>query len=272
MEHARGIYSFSQLTFHENFTARKLINSSKSNAFSTYLLPHLVEERWQEVFLLSVGMVENADNLLIMMAQQVDRLVADNNEIQQFLIWVDRMRNSISTPYKPAAVRASFLVRDCALIRALARDPTYARNLDFASALDLLDIDFAFNLIKALDLALEQDLTLALTLDSAFNKAFQVLAEQLPAASQRNRKYFSQWWIENGLAWTEQLRSVVIQYPEGERNWQFSPEQNALLQQYYYANQLLVACLNSGDVSPKARQDIESSLLLPVSQNEKAVT
>ena len=53
VEQARGIYSFSHLTFHEYFTARKLINSSKSNAFSTYLLPHLVEERWQEVFLLS---------------------------------------------------------------------------------------------------------------------------------------------------------------------------------------------------------------------------
>ena len=37
VERARGIYSFSHLTFHEYFTARKLINSSKSNAFSTYL-------------------------------------------------------------------------------------------------------------------------------------------------------------------------------------------------------------------------------------------
>ncbi|MEL6262088.1 MAG: hypothetical protein AAFR12_13585 [Cyanobacteria bacterium J06626_6] len=45
VERARGIYSFSYLTFHEYFTARKLVASAKSDIFATRLLPHLTEKR-----------------------------------------------------------------------------------------------------------------------------------------------------------------------------------------------------------------------------------
>ena len=43
-----------------------------------------------EVFLLAAGMVESADSLLLTMKQQIDGLVMKDDEIQQFLGWVEK--------------------------------------------------------------------------------------------------------------------------------------------------------------------------------------
>jgi hypothetical protein len=51
---------------------------------------------------------------------------------------------------------------------------------------------------------------------------------------------------------------------------QFTDAQKALLQQYYDANLLLVECLNSDCyVSRSVREEIEATLLLPISELEK---
>ena len=47
-------------------------------------------------------------------------------------------------------------------------------------------------------------------------------------------------------------------------DWQFTNEQEQLLQQYYEASLLLIQCLNSDCyVSRHVRQSIEDTLLLP---------
>jgi predicted NACHT family NTPase len=67
------------------------------------------------------------------------------------------------------------------------------------------------------------------------------------------------------------LESLQISSDEtNELNWQFTHEEEELLQQYYYANTLLVDCLNSDCyVSQEVRQEIEETLLLPVAEIEK---
>jgi len=60
VERARGIYSFSHLTFHEYFAARDI----KEKANLQPLTQNLTEKRWREVVLLTVGMVYPADELL----------------------------------------------------------------------------------------------------------------------------------------------------------------------------------------------------------------
>jgi hypothetical protein len=53
-------------------------------------------------------------------------------------------------------------------------------------------------------------------------------------------------------------------------NWQFSNVQEELLLKYYDTNKLLVDCLNSDCyVSREIRQEIEYTLLLPMSEIEK---
>jgi predicted NACHT family NTPase len=132
VEQARGIYSFSHLTFHEYFTARKLVTSSKSDIFRTQLLPHLTEKRWQEVFLLTVGMVESADELLQAIKQRIDRLVSEDDNIQQLLTWLQKKSSSVNVSYKPAAVRAFYLDRNIAYKRTDDNDLALACALDNA--------------------------------------------------------------------------------------------------------------------------------------------
>ena len=59
VERARGIYSFSHLTFHEYFAARE----AKEKSYLTPLTHRLTDERWREVILLTVGMMSSADKL-----------------------------------------------------------------------------------------------------------------------------------------------------------------------------------------------------------------
>jgi predicted NACHT family NTPase len=60
VERARGIYSFSHLTFQEYFTARYFVESSDSQALEN-LSSHITEKRWREVFLLTAEMLPNAE-------------------------------------------------------------------------------------------------------------------------------------------------------------------------------------------------------------------
>jgi predicted NACHT family NTPase len=74
VERARGIYSFSHLTFQEYFTARAIVAGTHLSL--EQLVRHLTETRWREVFLLTAQMLPNADELLQLMKQQVDALVS----------------------------------------------------------------------------------------------------------------------------------------------------------------------------------------------------
>ncbi len=50
----------------------------------------------------------------------------------------------------------------------------------------------------------------------------------------------------------------------------FNKEEIELLDQYRYANKLVIDCLNSGcNVSPEVRREIEETLLLPIAEIER---
>jgi predicted NACHT family NTPase/DNA-binding CsgD family transcriptional regulator len=97
---AKGIYSFSHLTFHEYFTAAKIVTSCKTKeALQANLGCHLTEPRWREVFLLATGMMEDATELVELMKKQVDELVADDGKIQEFLCWLNEKTKSLNEIY-----------------------------------------------------------------------------------------------------------------------------------------------------------------------------
>lgn len=304
VERARGIYSFSHLTFHEYFTAREIVYSSKQENALKILVSYLSEKRWREVFLLTVGMLKSADNLLQLMKQKIDVLLAGDEKLQQFLTWIDEKVCSIETHYKPAAVRALYLSLDRNLCRdllsfqclnlsldlsrslihsldlSLPRTLDHALGLFFSQILALsLDLDLCLDLYLYLSLHLCLDLDLDLCLDlflnlsrnlnfvhnSELQQSLQQLTDQFPDY-EVNKEAFKHWSQENSQAWAERLRDVMIEHRNIGHNWQFNESQKELLQQYYDANNLLVDCLNSSRyVSREVRQKIEDTLLLPVS-------
>ena len=107
IERARGIYSFSHLTFQEYFTARQIKEKCSNEALNSLSI-HVTEKRWREVFLLVVEMLPSAEALLQLMKHQIDSLLAGDEKLQQFFTWVERKSHSVEASYKPAAVRAFY--------------------------------------------------------------------------------------------------------------------------------------------------------------------
>jgi len=99
-------------------------------------------------------------------------------------------------------------------------------------------------------------------------KSLQQLSEQLPNYHQSQER-LELWEQTNYSAWAEQLKITIINYRNINHQWQFSPEQQQVLQRYYDANQLLLDCLHSNcKVMAVIRQEIEATLLLPIKELE----
>lgn len=113
VERARGIYSFSHLTFQEYFTARSIVNSANPQAINDPafqgLLWHIFEKRWREVFLLVAEMLPSADILLLLMKHTIDMWASQHRPLQELLTWANQKACEVSTPYKEATIRAFYL-------------------------------------------------------------------------------------------------------------------------------------------------------------------
>lgn len=113
VEQASGIYSFSALRFQQYFVAREIAEGSnprESDLALKNLVSHLHETRWQEVFILVVGMLRNADYLLSLIKEKADTILGADEELQHFLLWLNQ--KSISdddAAYKPSTFRAFYL-------------------------------------------------------------------------------------------------------------------------------------------------------------------
>ena len=165
VERSRRIYSFSHLTFQEYLAARNFADAG-SQAMQA-LSRHVSEKRWHEVFLLTAGMLPQADHLLQLMKQQIDALLVPHENLQQFLRWVNAKSLAafkIETNRKPAAVRAFYFSLACAIdhyfICTLSISPVVRRPFPafsyfplplYLSLVDALDRDFAFNRDFAFD-------------------------------------------------------------------------------------------------------------------------
>lgn len=285
VERARGIYSFSHLTFHEYFTAKEIVNSPTPQAIDhnlKKLVSHVTQKRWREVFLLSAGMLRNADYLLQLMKQKIDQLLANDQQLQAFLTRINEKALNVSASYKPVVVRAFYFDLDLArtlelvgssLDLARAFDRNITRKLNTNLALDLaLDRTLALNSflentanpINVLSAVVTRAIDHARLIDSNLEQVLQKLKKEISYLDTETE--FSTWWKNNGEAWTEQIRAIIISHRGFGYDWQFSNQQKEALKQYYDANMLLVNCLNSNCyVTTKYRQEIEATLLLPIS-------
>jgi predicted NACHT family NTPase len=232
--------------------------------------------------------MQKADDLIGLMKQRTDPLIASDGKLQQFLMWVNEKSLSVKVPYKPAAVRAFYFALD----RALSRDIDRALDSDLNRALDGdIDGEIDSNLHLAPDLALDRALVPVLlralnpvlasaleralehalqrALDLALRQGLQQLKTQLPDPNS-DEKIFNQWSQANSQVWAKQLRSLMIKHRNIGHDWQFSDKQIQVLKQYYDANLLIVDCLNSDcNVTPEVRSHIEETLLLPIALIEK---
>jgi predicted NACHT family NTPase len=271
VERARGIYSFSHLTFHEYFTARKIVTSCNPYAIDDPtlqgLVSHITEKRWREVFLLAVGILDPADTLLQLMKARIDRLLAGDDKLQQFLKWVDDKARLIEVTYKAAAVRAFYFARNLTLSDDLHPyidiANTYQARIHILILKERIEIEGSF--VNAIDRNFPPDF------DPKLSEILQAFVDEVPIfEDERPGKEDYLWWQVNGQVLVNQFQKVMIESCYIGHGWKFSDAQKESLGQYYNANKLLVDCLNSDCyVSRDVRQEIEETLLLPIAEIEK---
>ena len=89
VERARGIYSFSHLTFQEYFAASYLV-STFNTPDSNMILEEITKQRYREVFLLSIEMMHSPEVLLNRMHEKMTQIVLNQKRIEQLFIRIDQ--------------------------------------------------------------------------------------------------------------------------------------------------------------------------------------
>ncbi|MBD2415538.1 hypothetical protein FACHB389_05655 [Nostoc calcicola FACHB-389] len=183
IERVQKVWSFSHLTFQEYLVAKCFCDH---NNWDTLVI-QITKIHLREVFLLTCELLADADFLLTLIKDQIDRLLVGDNKLQKFLEWLGEKAKLISSSYKLVSVRAFYfeLSFTVAIAPEKARDDMLV-NIKEDGGLNLfLEGAFALNLSRAckngiqkagngnLQLSLDYALVYALVLSFAFNRNYK---------------------------------------------------------------------------------------------------
>ncbi|WP_088889482.1 NACHT domain-containing protein [Leptolyngbya ohadii] len=274
VERARGIYSFSHLTFQEYLTARRITaRCMKENTLPLeQLARHMTEQRWREVILLTLSLLPKANPLLKAMKQEVDRQLGEHEILQQAMQWVNQKAETAPRTYQAVAVKAFYLPLCCNqdISLALALDDRFAFDLEPPLGVDLA-IARTYHQIQQMGAqpTYEQILNLWFALD--FGRQFPQQAPLHAALEQLKAEFPSLgtdavewllWWQNNRKEWIDQFEAQILRPHHLNFGWGLSPLEKKLLWEYYQSNRFLVNCLNSEcSVDSVVRSQIEAALL-----------
>ncbi|MFN4254490.1 MAG: NACHT domain-containing protein [Saprospiraceae bacterium] len=137
VERANGVYSFAHLTFQEYFTARYIVDNQWNGSLERLVEEHLNDPRWKEVFLLVAGMLDCADELLLLMRRKANA-VLEVPEINELM----RMSRFVTNPKSDWLLEV--MARNYGLFRILDAKKVIGINLIIAideTRARLLDIE-----------------------------------------------------------------------------------------------------------------------------------
>ena len=140
----------------------------------------------------------------------------------------------------------------------MPRRVTHVRHFERARSLvDNPDVTITINLSLGDDPVGILACVFGLNLEPKLKQALEQFQTQLPLPK-NDKESFEEWRQANGQAWIVKLRAMI------GHNLQFSEEEKELLKRYYYANRLLVECLNSDscEMTSVVREEIEDTLLI----------
>jgi len=241
------------------------------------LVSRITDKKWKNEFVRVVSILQPADELLLLMQQKLDSMVAKDETLQQLLIWANHKSQLVQRNLKPVEIRAFYVALVCVLDLTLTRvldpslkfDRSKVRKLRNCLAKARKNVECA-DVNESLKLAFDNDVVgilvgvLALDIEPELKQLLTQFQTQMP-----NLQSWKKWRKEFGGCWLAKFKTAI------GYNRDFRPQQKTLLKQYYYAQNLLVECLNSDNcqVTPAVRQKIEDKmLLLSVDVNYPALT
>ena len=161
---------------------------------------------------------------------------------------------------------AQSYIKEYNLTLNLARNIAHSLSLSLANDTNFIDnikIDLAFllTLDQSQALLLSDNLT-------ELQQLLQQIWEKIPDYSSKERISSKKQLKTNSSQLAKEL--IGTDSKDIEQIWKFTKTQDQLLKKYYIANKLLVECLNSdSEISSEVREEIESTLLLPIASIEK---
>ncbi len=275
-------FLFSHITFQEYFAARYIYNHHK---IKLIVPQYLSDRRWQNIFLLLAGMaVGDSEELLLAIELQTSNYI-NTNKLRDILDWIELINLNSKGELKSVAKRiaAIFLARPRFLpelapaliltrILGLAQDlyKTFDLSLNFdkifAADLSLslahaLDFDSATELNLAIQLCSELEQSLAKIDFDKKNINFMALSTRLESLASQSPSYDQSFEVRE--TFRNQISRTWLQtlYLPMELN-QISHQEVEALENYLYANLLMVQCKNRAiAVSRKTWEQIESRML-----------
>ena len=103
VERVTGSYSFSHLTFQEYLTANYIAGHPQS--IQGLVEGHLHDEQWREVFLLTSGLMREADDLLEAMEAEAAKLI-NTSRLKSLFQWAERITDTSNDRYNGIAKRS----------------------------------------------------------------------------------------------------------------------------------------------------------------------
>ena len=102
VERVSNFYSFSHLTFQEYLTANYIVRDTRS--IRGLAKKHLHKDQWREVFLLTSGLMHEADDLLEAMEAKTSKSI-NTDRIKSLFRWVERITDTTDNQYSGLAKR-----------------------------------------------------------------------------------------------------------------------------------------------------------------------
>ncbi len=232
VERAKGIYSFSHLTFQEYFTAYYIVENKEKGSFEI-LANHLNEDKWREVFLLTVGMLPEADDFLLYVRKKIHEFT--NQRISLFLDTATQCIKETSN-YPPHICKVLSINIVLFIVNSLHLPYTHRR---------VNDRDQAFDLAHTCELILNLDRNFSSIHSSIINRS-HVRAFAFDLANDLDVK------LKNN-----QIEKLVFDFFSDLNKKDISS-----LYLYIHSTHLLVECLDIGCyISKETRQELLDSLL-----------
>ncbi len=286
VERAKGIYSFSHLSFHEYFTAREIACNSQSLEVAIQDLSRCVfDKRWREIFLLVAEMLRDASPLLFAIKQEIDQILATSSQLQSFLADIgDRAEAPEFAFCNPASVRAFYFDIDFDIDenRTVSLQLDRSANLLVCASfltrmLDGISLKEAIAIAQSYDkkqMHPDRQICAAGSANSVMMIAIEIAlhSKRLEADARDTLKSLLHR-LKGDLANDEAVKQVAdtarnvakTRHHIGQ-GWEFSQQEKEWMKQYYAATQLLVECLNSDScmMSPEVRCQLKKSLFRPL--------
>lgn len=199
----KAVYAFFHPTFQEYFAAKYFCERCDYENLSR----HIIEEHWQEVFLLAIDIMRDPNDFFLLAKRKLDESLANNAKLQEYLSWVQRKSMSVQVSYKPAAVRAFYFILNFNIALALTLKLERDINLDRAR-LQAINLDriIVFDLAKSIDEKLFQDF------DTISSGTFALIGDKIFKHHFHEALRYNLWRIDDpdyGLYfWGDSMRAI----------------------------------------------------------------